>query len=95
MSSKTEIGIVEMGANHLKEIAFLSEITQPNYGLITNLKAYLEGFGSEEGGTRQIRIIPIFNKNNQQIFVNNKDHKQVNLNPRIMPILLHMVKIVI
>ena len=50
MTSQTEIGIVEMGANHLKEIALLSEIAQPNYGLITNFgKAHLEGFGSEEG----------------------------------------------
>ncbi|NQX90841.1 MAG: UDP-N-acetylmuramoyl-tripeptide--D-alanyl-D-alanine ligase [Flavobacteriales bacterium] len=45
-----DIGIVEMGANHQKEIAFLSEIAQPNYGLITNIgKAHLEGFGGIEG----------------------------------------------
>jgi UDP-N-acetylmuramoyl-tripeptide--D-alanyl-D-alanine ligase len=42
--------IIEMGANHLKEIAFLCEIAQPTYGLITNVgKAHLEGFGSEDG----------------------------------------------
>jgi UDP-N-acetylmuramoyl-tripeptide--D-alanyl-D-alanine ligase len=45
-----EIGIVEMGANHQKEIEFLSAICQPNFGLITNFgKAHLEGFGGEEG----------------------------------------------
>lgn len=45
-----EIGIVEMGANHQKEIDFLSNICQPNYGLITNFgKAHLEGFGGEKG----------------------------------------------
>lgn len=50
LSSKTEIGIVEMGANHRKEIAFLCDIAQPDYGLITNFgKAHLEGFGSEQG----------------------------------------------
>jgi len=49
MTKSTEIGIVEMGANHMKEIAFLSEIAKPNYGYITNIgKAHLEGFGSEE-----------------------------------------------
>lgn len=46
----TEIGIVEMGANHQKEIAFLCTIAKPNYGYITNFgKAHLEGFGGVEG----------------------------------------------
>ncbi|WP_010520217.1 UDP-N-acetylmuramoyl-tripeptide--D-alanyl-D-alanine ligase [Aquimarina agarivorans] len=49
MNAETEIGVVEMGANHLHEIALLSEIAQPNFGYITNIgKAHLEGFGSEE-----------------------------------------------
>lgn len=50
MDSDTEIGIVEMGANHQKEIAFLSEIARPTIGYITNFgKAHLEGFGGIEG----------------------------------------------
>lgn len=50
MDSTTEIGVVEMGANHLKEIKFLCEIAQPDFGYITNFgKAHLEGFGSVEG----------------------------------------------
>jgi UDP-N-acetylmuramoyl-tripeptide--D-alanyl-D-alanine ligase len=49
-TDQTEIGIVEMGANHQKEIEFLCEIAQPNYGYITNFgKAHLEGFGGVEG----------------------------------------------
>lgn len=49
MDSTTEIGVVEMGANHLNEIDFLCAIASPNYGYITNIgKAHLEGFGSEE-----------------------------------------------
>ncbi len=45
-----EMVIIEMGANHLGEIAFLSNIAQPTHGLITNVgKAHLEGFGSFEG----------------------------------------------
>jgi len=46
MTEDTEIGIVEMGANHQKEIEFLCRIAQPDYGYITNFgKAHLEGFG--------------------------------------------------
>ncbi len=45
-----EMAIIEMGANHLGEIAFYCTIAQPTHGLITNCgKAHLEGFGSEEG----------------------------------------------
>lgn len=46
----TEIAVVEMGANHQKEIEFLCGIAQPDFGYITNFgKAHLEGFGSEQG----------------------------------------------
>jgi len=45
-----DIAIVEMGANHQKEIEFLCSIAQPTHGLITNVgKAHLEGFGGIEG----------------------------------------------
>jgi len=45
-----EIAIVEMGANHQGEIAMLCELSNPDYGLITNIgKAHLEGFGGIEG----------------------------------------------
>lgn len=45
-----EMVVVEMGANHQKEIAGYCKIAEPNYGLITNCgKAHIEGFGGEEG----------------------------------------------
>jgi len=45
-----EIAVIEMGANHLREIASYCTIALPTHGLITNCgKAHLEGFGSEEG----------------------------------------------
>lgn len=50
MNSETEIGVVEMGANHPGEIEILSNIADPNYGIITNIgQAHLEGFGGFEG----------------------------------------------
>ncbi|HRZ42013.1 MAG TPA: UDP-N-acetylmuramoyl-tripeptide--D-alanyl-D-alanine ligase [Bacteroidales bacterium] len=49
-TSDTEILIVEMGANHPGEIAFLSQLADPEFGLITSIgEAHLEGFGSREG----------------------------------------------
>ena len=45
-----EIAVVEMGANHIGEIAGYCVYTKPTHGLITNCgKAHLEGFGSIEG----------------------------------------------
>ena len=50
MNKDTEIAVIEMGANHLHEIAALCEIAAPTHGLITNIgKAHLEGFGGIEG----------------------------------------------
>ena len=50
MPAKTEVAVIEMGANHVGEIDFLCEIAKPTHGLITNVgEAHLEGFGSFEG----------------------------------------------
>ncbi len=50
MNSRTEVGIVEMGANAQGEIGMLCEIAAPNFGIINNIgKAHLEGFGGVEG----------------------------------------------
>ena len=45
-----EMAVIEMGANHLNEIASYCEYTLPTHGIITNCgKAHLDGFGGEEG----------------------------------------------
>lgn len=45
-----QMAIIEMGANHQKEIAGYCEIALPDFGLITNCgKAHIEGFGGIEG----------------------------------------------
>jgi UDP-N-acetylmuramoyl-tripeptide--D-alanyl-D-alanine ligase len=49
MNKNTEIGVVEMGANHPFEIGALCAIADPDFGIITNIgRAHLEGFGSFE-----------------------------------------------
>lgn len=79
MTSDTEIGIVEMGANHIKEIELLCKIAEPNFGYITNFgKAHLEGFGSIEGVIKGKSELYNFLKNNAgKAFVNTDDIKQV------------------
>lgn len=79
MNKETEIGIVEMGANHLGEIKMLSEIAEPDYGYITNFgKAHLEGFGSIEGVVQgKTELYQFLKKHNKKIFVNANDSKQL------------------
>ena len=50
IKADAEMAIIEMGANHQKEIEGYCRYTMPTHGAITNCgKAHLEGFGSEEG----------------------------------------------
>ena len=50
ITPETEIAVIEMGANHPDDIAKLVRVSQPDYGLITNVgRAHLLGFGSFEG----------------------------------------------
>lgn len=45
-----QMAVIEMGANHQREIASYCQYTLPTHGIITNCgKAHLEGFGGEEG----------------------------------------------
>ncbi|MDP2088855.1 MAG: UDP-N-acetylmuramoyl-tripeptide--D-alanyl-D-alanine ligase [Flavobacteriaceae bacterium] len=74
----TEIAIVEMGANHQKEIEFLCSIAEPNFGYITNFgKAHLEGFGSVEGVIKgKSELYDFLRKTNGLAFVNFDDDIQ-------------------
>ena len=77
-TKETEIGIVEMGANHQKEIEFLCQIAQPDFGYITNFgKAHLEGFGGAEGVIKGKSEMYDYLRNNQKtVFVNLDDITQ-------------------
>ena len=67
-----------MGANHLNEIKFLTELVNPDFGLITNFgKAHLEGFGSLQGVIKgKSELYDFLISNNKTAFINNDDQIQ-------------------
>ncbi len=78
-TKETEVGIVEMGANHQKEIEFLCQIAQPDFGYITNFgKAHLEGFGGVEGVIAgKSEMYKYLAANQKTVFVNLEDPIQI------------------
>ena len=79
MDESVDIGIVEMGANHIGEIAKLCQISAPNYGYITNFgKAHLEGFGSAAGVVKgKCELYDYLKINKGIVFIYGDDEKQV------------------
>ncbi|UQD56001.1 UDP-N-acetylmuramoyl-tripeptide--D-alanyl-D-alanine ligase [Flavobacterium sp. K5-23] len=84
-NSDTEIGIVEMGANHKKEIKFLCELAKPDFGYITNFgKAHLEGFGGVEGVIQgKSEMYDYLFQNEKLVFINLDDPIQVEKTKKI------------
>ena len=70
-----DIAIIEMGANHIGEIASYCKWAQPSLGLITNIgSAHLEGFGSKEGIIKgKSELFEAVKRNEGLIFYNNQD----------------------
>lgn len=80
-----EIAVIEMGANHLYEIASYCEYAMPTHGLITNIgKAHLEGFGGVENVKRgKGELFDYIKKNNCTAFVNADDIAVMDLGKSI------------
>ncbi|SFN07137.1 UDP-N-acetylmuramoyl-tripeptide--D-alanyl-D-alanine ligase [Chryseobacterium oleae] len=84
-----EMAVIEMGANHQKEIELLCTISQPDFGYITNFgKAHLEGFGGFEGVIRgKSELYDYLKANGRTIVVNENDpiqaEKTENYTPKI------------
>lgn len=77
-----EIAVVETGANHPGEIAQLTAIVHPDYGIITNVgRAHLEGFGSFEGvvHTKGELYDYLRTRKNGAIFLNNDSSVLCNI----------------
>ncbi|MHA6698000.1 UDP-N-acetylmuramoyl-tripeptide--D-alanyl-D-alanine ligase [Chryseobacterium sp. A321] len=69
-----EIAVVEMGANHKREIEFLCTLSKPTIGYITNFgKAHLEGFGGFEGVIEGKSELYTYIKENGGLLVINTD----------------------
>ncbi len=83
---QVEIAIIEMGANHVGEIAALSELAAPTHGLITNIgHAHTEGFGGFEGVIRgKSELFDYIRKNGGQVFINLNDPVLSNMSKRFV-----------
>lgn len=67
-----EIAVIEMGANHQKEIELLCSIAQPTHGIITNVgMAHLDGFGGFEGVKKgKAELYAYLKESNGYTFIN-------------------------
>ena len=79
-----EIAVVEMGANHVGEIAQLCSIARPTHGLITNIgRAHIEGFGGFEGVIRgKSELYQFLRENGGTVFINSQDEILGNMSKR-------------
>lgn len=85
LEEKHEVAVIEMGANHQKEIEFLCSIAQPSHGLITNIgKAHLDGFGGIEGVKKgKGELLDYLLENDGTFFYNIGDPNLVELAAKI------------
>ena len=86
INKEHKIAIIEMGANHQKEIEFLCNIAQPNYGIITNIgSAHLEGFGGIQGVIdAKKELYDFINSSEGHLFVNSDDELLLSLSSGTM-----------
>jgi UDP-N-acetylmuramoyl-tripeptide--D-alanyl-D-alanine ligase len=84
-----EMAVIEMGANHQGEIRELSAISDPEYGMITNIgKAHLEGFGGLEGVKKGKKELYDHIRNKKgKLFVNADDSTLMEISEGITRVL--------
>ncbi|MGK0414656.1 MAG: UDP-N-acetylmuramoyl-tripeptide--D-alanyl-D-alanine ligase [Polaribacter sp.] len=92
MKPEHELAVIEMGANHQKEIEFLCTLCEPDFGYITNFgKAHLEGFGGVEGVIKGKSELYTFLREHSKIaFVNPDDPIQVEKTKQIQSVSFDM-----
>ncbi|MGZ5281135.1 MAG: UDP-N-acetylmuramoyl-tripeptide--D-alanyl-D-alanine ligase [Bacteroidia bacterium] len=77
LTKEHEAAIIELGANHQGENAFLCEICQPDCGIVTNIgKDHLEGFGGMDGVEKaNMELFDYLKKYDKIAFVNTDDER--------------------
>ena len=75
LTDEHRVAIIEMGANHIGDIAELVAIAEPTHGMITNIgRAHLEGFGSYEGVVKaKTEMYDFIRQREGTLFVNDED----------------------
>jgi UDP-N-acetylmuramoyl-tripeptide--D-alanyl-D-alanine ligase len=88
-----QMAVIEMGANHLNEIAGYCEYAMPTHGLITNCgSAHLEGFGSVENVKKgKGELFEYLRNHNGTAFVNSDDSAVIDLSNGINKVLFYGV----
>ena len=78
INKDSNFAVIEMGANHIGEIAFLTDLVKPDYGYITNFgKAHLEGFGGIKGVIKgKTELYNWLIENKKPILINSDDEIQ-------------------
>jgi UDP-N-acetylmuramoyl-tripeptide--D-alanyl-D-alanine ligase len=91
IKSDAEIAVVEMGANHLNEIAGYCQYAQPTHGLITNIgKAHLEGFGGAENVKRgKGELFKYLSEHDGTAFVNTDDPAVFDLSKKVKNVIYY------
>ncbi len=84
LNRRHEIAVIELGTNQPGEIKLLSEITAPQFGLITNIgKEHLQYLKSIRGVTKEeCELLEYLVKNNGMFFLNSDDKILVKENKK-------------
>lgn len=84
IKADVEVAVIEMGANHQKEIAFLSSIAQPTHGIITNVgMAHLDGFGGFEGVKKgKAELYNFLKETNGYTFINQDNNHLLEMSEK-------------
>lgn len=91
LKKNAEVAVIEMGANHVGEIASYCQIAKPTHGLITNIgRAHTETFGGIEGIIRgKSELFDYLRKNQGTVFINNTDKVLSNMAKRFIDPILY------
>ncbi len=84
ITPETEIAVIEMGANHVGEIALLCSIAQPTHGFITNIgKAHIGTFGGFDNIIRgKSELYHYLIQHDGVVFINSQNHILFNMSKR-------------